>query len=84
MGDKFRSVIVLKSRYGESDVEDFIYYDGKCNVWKELPRASEIIDYGKFDNPRWWIDNVKGIEFIDSEVKDDQSKDSETNFKFVL
>lgn len=63
--DKFRSIFVLKSRYGESDVEDFVYYDGCSNLWIEMPRATDIIDYGIFDNPRWFEDNMKGIEYIE-------------------
>jgi hypothetical protein len=71
LGDKFRSIIVLKSRYGEADVEDFIYYDGKCNKWVEMPRSSEIIDYGTFDNPVWY----------NEQPKDEVNK---TNIKFTL
>lgn len=63
LGDKFRSICVLKSRYGEADVEDFIYYDGKCNKWIEMPKASEINDYGIFDNPRWYKDEQKLTKF---------------------
>lgn len=74
--DRFRSIYVIKSRYGESDVEDFIYYDGKCNVWHEMPRSSEINDYGIFDNPRWYLDNMKGIEYVEDK--------SIENFKFTL
>jgi hypothetical protein len=36
LGDKFRSIVVIKSRYGESNIEDCCYFDGKCNIWKEL------------------------------------------------
>lgn len=53
---RYRSVIVLKSRYGESDVEDSLYYDGKCNKWVELPPANTICDYGKFENIRWYLE----------------------------
>ena len=53
----------MKSRYGEADVEDFIYYDGKCNKWIEMPKASEINDYGIFDNPRWYKDEQKSTKF---------------------
>lgn len=74
--DKFRSIYVIKSRYGESDVEDFIYYDGKCNKWVEMPRAADINDYGIFDNPKWYEDNVKGIEFKDEK--------QEIKSKFIL
>lgn len=79
LGDKFRSIFVIKSRYGESDVEDFVYYDGKCNKWVEYPRASDINDYGVFDNPRWYEDNMKGIEYTE-EPKDEPTQ----TFKFVL
>ena len=78
MGDKFRSILVLKSRYGESDVEDYLYYDGACNIWRELPRANEINDYGVFNNPNWYKDNIKGIEYIEKEDKSNQKS------KFVL
>lgn len=69
LGDKYRSIVVLKSRYGESDVEDHIYYDGKCNKWVELVRASDINDYGIFDNPRWYETNLKGIEYVEDTTK---------------
>mgnify|MGYP002520554235 CR=1 FL=1 len=71
--DSFRSIFVLKSRYGESDVEDFIYYDGKCNKWVEMPRPEEINDYAKFKDPRWYLNNT-------IETKDTQNE----NFKFKL
>ena len=76
LGDRFRSIVVLKSRYGEADVEDFVYYDGKCNKWVEYPRASEINDYTIFDNPRWYEQNMKGIELVD--------KNETTKNKFTL
>ena len=68
LGENFRSIFVLKSRYGEADVEDFIYYDGKCNKWVEMPAASSINDYRIFENPRWY-----------SAIKDD--KETEDNVK---
>lgn len=63
LGDKFRSIFVLKSRYGESDVEDFVYYDGRYNIWKELPRSSDINYYEILENPRWFESN-KDIQLI--------------------
>lgn len=73
--DRFRSIFVLKSRYGESDVEDFVYYDGQCNKWVEMPPASSINDYEIFNNPRWYLDKVDNISNGDVTV---------TNSKFVL
>lgn len=76
LGDRFRSIVCLKGRYGEADVEDFIYYDGAINKWVEMPRSSEINDYGMFDNPLWYKDNKKGIEYVE-----DKSK---SNFNFTI
>lgn len=42
---RFRSITVLKNRYGESDVEVGTTFYGKCGLWKELPKANEIYDY---------------------------------------
>ena len=56
LGDKFRSIVVIKSRYGESNIEDCCYFDGKCNIWKELPAPDEIYDYSKYINSDWLID----------------------------
>jgi len=55
----YRSIFVLKSRYGESDVEDSVYYDGKCNKWVEFPDQKTITDYSKFENPRWYMEEDK-------------------------
>lgn len=75
---KYRSIIVLKSRYGESDVEDSLYYDGKCNKWIELPSANQINDYNKFENPRWYLE----IEDVEDKL---ENKDTTTQkSKFVL
>lgn len=69
LGDTFRSIFVLKSRYGESNVEDFIYYDGKCNKWVEMPSVSEINDYSLFNNPTWYSkDKIKNSS-VDTSVK---------------
>ena len=75
---KFRSIFVLKSRYGESAVEDFIYYDGKCNKWVEMPSPSTIHDYGVFENPRWYLEAKE-----DNTEKEDVESNSKKS-KFVL
>ena len=48
LGDKFRCITVLKSRYGESDVEVGCNFFGRMGIWKELPKPLEIIDYQKY------------------------------------
>lgn len=75
---KFRSIFVLKSRYGESDVEDFIYYDGKCNKWVEMPASAAIHDYGVFENPRWYLEAKE-----DNTEKGDVESNNKKS-KFVL
>lgn len=48
MKNYFRAVLCLKSRYGEADAVDCCYFNGKTNVWEELPKANEIYDYSKY------------------------------------
>lgn len=48
MGYRFRSILVLKSRYGENQVADCCFFDGMVNKWIELPPPSEIYDYSKY------------------------------------
>lgn len=77
LGDNFRSIFVLKSRYGESDVEDFVYYDGKCNKWVEMPPALSINNYEMFEDPRWYLAIKDSVEIEDN-------KNINQNSKFVL
>ena len=66
MGDNFRSIVVIKSRYGESNVEDCCYFNGKCNVWQELPRPGEIYDYSKYNTLDWLkeeLDQEKELDY---------------------
>jgi len=67
LDDSFRSIVCIKSRYGESNVEDACIYYGDINVWIELPKADEIYDYEKLKDPRWALgneDNVKKDEDV--------------------
>jgi len=48
LGNYFRAVICLKSRYGEADAVDCCYFNGKINLWQELPKPNEILDYSQF------------------------------------
>lgn len=49
----FRSIVCIKSRYGESNVEDACIYYGDINIWVELPKPNEIYDYEKLKDPSW-------------------------------
>lgn len=66
----FRVISVLKSRYGESDVEIGCNFFGKVNMWKELPLPNEIYDYEKYTNPNY----ILGID----------KKEEKSNLNFTL
>lgn len=63
MGYRFRSIIVLKSRYGENQVADCCFFDGATNTWKELPKPEEIYDYSVYRSNT--SDNIKENENVD-------------------
>lgn len=50
LGDNFRSILCLKSRYGEARAADCCYFNGKVNKWEELPNANKIYDYSVYTN----------------------------------
>ena len=47
---KYRSIILLKSRYGEGDVAVGTVFHGKVGIWQELPKPTDIIDYTQYLN----------------------------------
>lgn len=49
----FRSITVLKNRYGESDVEVGCAFYGKIGYFAEMPKPDEIYDYEKYTNTDW-------------------------------
>lgn len=69
--NRFRSITVLKNRYGESDVEVGCAFYGKCGFWKELPKSDLIFDYDKFTTVDYLKENQKDKE---SEKQDEVTK----------
>ena len=67
----FRSIMVLKNRYGDCDVEVGVNFFGWINMFTELPRPDEIYDYNKYTNPNYLLDPNK-------------AEDSKQNFNFVI
>jgi len=47
LGDKFRSLIVLKSNFGSSNVKLPLYFNGSCSYFEELPKVKDI-NYSKY------------------------------------
>lgn len=74
LDDKFRSILCLKNRYGESDVADCCYFDGKVGIFRELPKPEEINDYDNLFKED--LEIKQDIE----EIEDKQTKD----LKFIL
>lgn len=51
MQGRFRSVIVLKNRFGECDVEVGLKFYGEINHFSELPTPDKISNYYQYLNP---------------------------------
>lgn len=57
MGDHYRNFSVFKNRFGISNVNVGMYFDGAINLFKELPRKDDInsshYEMIKKHSPRW-------------------------------
>ena len=71
----FRSVMVLKNRYGDCDVEIGCNFFGGINLFHELPKPDEIYDYQRYTNANYLLEGT-------DEVKEEDN--STSNFEFVL
>lgn len=75
----FRSIMVLKNRFGDCDVEVGCNFFGRINYFKELPRPDEIYDYHKYLDPNYLLeDSTKEDNTIEKE------DETESNLNFVL
>ena len=50
LGDRARSITLLKNRDGNADKSVGLAFYGECHIWKELPKPDEIKDYESFKN----------------------------------
>jgi hypothetical protein len=64
--DRFRSITVRKSRYGESELEIGCFFWGHNGYFKELPKADEIFDYSIYKR-------------LDFDKKEDNKKETNIN-----
>lgn len=76
LGNVFRVISVLKSRYGEADVEIGVNFFGRSNWWVELPLPSEIYDYSKYLTPDYILNKD-----VDKGKEEDNSNNT---FKLLL
>ena len=76
----FRSVMVLKNRFGDCDVEVGCNFFGGINFFHELPKPDEIYDYHKYIDPSYLV--------MDSNIPDDTKENidhsNSSNLNFVL
>jgi len=80
LGDKFRSITVLKNRYGEADVEISSGFYGRCGIWTELPKPDKIYDYEKYKTPYYLLNKETEDAYI--EEKDEQN--TTKTFEYIL
>lgn len=73
LGDHIRMIQILKSRFGESDIEIAVNFHGGINLWKELPLPSDIYDYDKYVTPDYIICKDK-----------DKNKEETNTFKLLI
>lgn len=79
LGPNFRSITVLKNRYGEADVEVGCAFYGAVSVFAELPKPDEIYDYEKYSNSKWLLEDSSEKDNIN--IKDEPSTQK---YNFIL
>ena len=72
--DRFRSITVRKSRYGESDIEIGCFFWGHNGYFKELPRSEEIFDYSIY----------RTLDYDNKDEEEREDKVEVKNANFVL
>jgi hypothetical protein len=79
----FRSIMCLKNRFGDCDVEVGCNFFGGINVFHELPKHDEIYDYARYTNPNYLLEGSESDNSIELDNKINVDK-SNSNFNFVL
>lgn len=73
----FRSIMVLKNRFGDCDCEVGVNFFGAINYFHELPKPDEIYDYERYTSPNYLL--------ADYTPQEEQCTDRSTSdFNFVL
>lgn len=74
--DRFRSISVLKSRYGESEIQIGSTFYGKAGLFKELPKGDQITCYDPYMDVSYMLeDEITQNERIDENI---------VNFNFTM
>ena len=77
--NNYRSIMVLKNRFGDCDVEVGMNFFGGINTFHELPKPDEIYDYERYTSPNYILNNLDNTD-----EKSDTEDNSNNDFKFVL
>lgn len=68
--NNFRSLMILKNRFGDCDVEIGMNFFGGINMFAELPKPDHIYDYETYKSPEWLLNNNQEDNI---ETEDDSS-----------
>lgn len=79
----FRSIMCLKNRFGDCDVEVGCNFFGGINYFYELPKPDEIYDYARYTNPNYLLESSNTIDEPIS-VDNVNTVDTHSNFNYIL
>lgn len=74
----FRSIMVLKNRFGDCDAEVGVNFFGGINLFHELPKPDEIYDYQRYVDPNYLLEG--SIQADDTKIQVDESNSNNLNF----
>lgn len=80
LGDHYRGCLVLKSRYGETDIKVGLNFHGDVCEFHELPQPNEIYDYSKYLTPDYLISKDEEENVDDS----DSNNGGNNTFKLLI
>lgn len=79
----FRSIMCLKNRFGDCDVEVGVNFFGGINLFHELPAHDEIYDYARYTNPNYLLEDSAKLD-KPIELDNTSNIDNDSNFNFLL
>ena len=66
LAQNFVACILLKTRFGTSDIAVGLGFYGDCSTYKELPKGEEITDYEIYKTPNWSLSDYKHQDAINN------------------
>ena len=76
----FRSIMVLKNRFGDCDAEVGCNFFGGINYFSELKKPDEIYDYEQYTDPNYLLkDSMK-----EDNIKENKEDQNNSNLNFIL